>query len=87
MLARCEFSMLGLARISHGTVAYRGEGKMSRTKSIDEEKMLQQNRKGSKIVTEVYESPAPDLAILNVIKGRRELLFERRVMLRCLLVL
>jgi len=47
---------------------------MSRTKSIDEEKMLQQNRKGSKIVTEVYESPAPDLAILNVIKGRRELL-------------
>ena len=60
---------------------------MSRTKSIDEEKMLQQNRKGSKIVTEVYESPDPDLAILNVIKGRRELLFERRVMLRCLLVL
>jgi len=51
---------------------------MSRTKSIDEEKMLQQNRKGSKIVTEVYESPAPDLAILNVIKGRRELLLPWR---------
>jgi len=47
---------------------------MSRTKSIDEGKMLQQNRKSSKIATEVYESPYPDLAILNVIKGRRELL-------------
>jgi len=52
---------------------------MSRTKSIDEEKMLQQNRKGSKIVTEVYESPAPDLAILNVIKGRRELLVSHEI--------
>ena len=52
---------------------------MSRTKSIDEEKMLQQNRKGSKIVTEVYESPAPDLAILNVIKGRRELLYRHLI--------